>query len=101
MLKDLLLALSFHQLTIRDLRPPRAPHDILKQPSLIQPHPLLGRQKPHTPVEDIVAGPVDQRRTHLLPWNQQEVDSPPGLSLGRGKAGGTMPLRTRQWVAGC
>ncbi len=83
-LKDPPLAPPLHQRPLRDPLPIRAPNDIAPQPALIQPHPLPARQQPDTAIEDIIAGEIDQRRPHLVPRNEEEIDAPPDRRAGDG-----------------
>ena len=89
-LKDLLLVLTLDQRPLRDPLSILPSHDILPQSPLIQPHPLLTGQQPYTPIEDVVAGEIYQRRSNLIPRHEQEVDSSPDGGAWEGS--GTVPF---------
>ena len=76
-LKDLLLVLTLDERPLRDPLSIPPSHDILPQTPLVQPHPLLTGQQPYAPIEDVVAGEINQRRANLTPRHEQEVDSSP------------------------
>ena len=69
-LEDLPLILPLDQRPLGNPLPVPPSHDILPQPPLVQPHPLLAGQQPYAPVEDVVAREVNQRRSKLVPWHE-------------------------------
>ena len=97
-LKDLLLVLTLYERPLRDPLSIHPSHDILPQPPLVQPHPLLAGQQPYAPIEDVIAGEINQRRANLTPRHEQEVDSSPDGSAWEGC--GTVPFAAVGFIRG-
>ena len=97
-LKDLLLILALDQRPLSDPLSILPSHDILPQPPLVQPHPLLTGQQPYAPIEDVVTGEVNQRRSKLLPRHEQEVDSSPDGGAWEGS--GAVPFAAVNSICG-
>ena len=97
-LKDLLLVLTLDERPLRDPLSIPPSYDILPQPPLVQSHPLLTGQQPYTPIEDVVAGEINQRRAKLIPRHEQEVDSSPDSSAWEGS--GTVPFAPVDLIRG-
>ena len=97
-LKDLLLVLTLNKRPLRNPLSVPPSHDILPQPALVQPHPLPTGQQPYAPIEDVIAGEINQRRSNLIPRHEQEVDSSPDGGAWEGS--GTVPFAPVGFVRG-
>ena len=89
-LKYFLLISSLHKTTLREPCPIPPSNHVLPQAMLIEPHPLLAREQSDAAIEDVISREINQSRTELIPWDEEEIDSPPNI-ISR-KSTGTMPF---------
>jgi len=101
--KDLSLIRSFNQLSLAKFHPCRSPHHIPIQPSLIESHASLRRQKSDTPIKNLIPREINQRRAQLTGRRKMKINSPPEplFHWQRRKHTAAVPFRTFFCASNC